>query len=197
MVDTSIDILRRASPKTSSGDETGIRLPGTQTGSVPVSVKESHWTAGSLALAPVIEIDKLYPATRDSKSQLVTAIGLLADAIELLSKARIAAQKSHSVEADRFTQRFEAILPDLFRCRRVGDGYGVIINSLHFAAINKNGEPFSLDELTTVWRILKELRNSPFVEFEQALDYVEEFENCGLRVDPPIVSEMLESLQNE
>jgi hypothetical protein len=45
-----------------------------------------------------------------------------------------------------------------------------------------------------VWRILRELRNKPFVEFEQALEYVEEFETCGLQVDPPIISAFLENL---
>ena len=44
---------------------------------------------------------------------------------------------------------------------------------------------------------MKELRNGPFVEFEQALEYVEELETCGLQVDPPIISELLEELEHE
>ena len=197
MADTPIDIPRHPSPKPPSVPETGLRLPGTQTGPMPMSLKESHPSEGSLALAPVIEIDKLYPSTKGSRSQLLRALEMLADAIDLLSKARTAAQRNNSIEADRFIQRFEATLPALFRCRRVGDGYGVIVNALHFAAINQHGEPLKLDQITTVWRILKELRNRPFVEFEQALDYVEELENCGLQVDPPILSELLEPPEDE
>jgi hypothetical protein len=109
----------------------------------------------------------------------------------------MAAQKRRLMEADRYTQRFEATLPALFRCREVGDGYAVVINSLHFAAINKRGEPLNLDQLTTAWRILRELRSKPFVEFDQALEYVEELEASGLHVDPPIVSELLEDLEHE
>jgi hypothetical protein len=39
--------------------------------------------------------------------------------------------------------------------------------------------------------VLKELRNAPFIQFEQALDYVGELEQCGLQVDPPVISELV------
>jgi hypothetical protein len=195
---TPIEIPSKISHSQPFVPDTGFKaLPGTESSSTPPEEEEHRSTVGSLALAPVIEIDKLYSAPEESKSQLITALGLLADSVELLAQARIAAQKSRLMDADRYTQRFEAILPALFRCRKIGDGYAVVINSLHFAAINKRGEPLNLNQLTTAWRILRELRNKPFVEFEQALEYVEEFEACGLRVDPPIVSELLEHLEHE
>jgi hypothetical protein len=195
---TPIEIPKKLSQSQSLDPDTGFKtLPGTESSSTPVETGERHPTAGSSALAPIIEIDKLYSAPEGSKSALLTALGLLADSIDLLTRARIAAQKGRLLDADRETQRFEAILPALFRCRKIGDGYAVVVNSLHFAAINKRGGPLNLEQLTTVWRILRELRNKPFVEFEQALEYVEEFEACGLQVDPPIVSDFLEILENE
>ena len=198
MDSTPIEIPRKISHSQPLVSDTGFRaLPGTGSSATLAEVGERRSTIGSLALAPLIEIDKLYSAPDESKSQLITALGLLADSVELLAQARIAAQKGRLMDADRYTQRFEATLPALFRCRKIGDGYAVVINSLHFAAINKRGEPLNLDQLTTAWRILRELRNKPFVEFEQALEYVEEFEACGLRVDPPIVSELVELLEHE
>jgi hypothetical protein len=83
----------------------------------------------------------------------------------------------------------------LFRCRKIGDGYGVVINALHFSAVNRRGKPLSLDQITTSWRVLKELRNRPFVEFEEAVEYVTELETCGFEVDPPAVSELLEAVE--
>ena len=59
------------------------------------------------------------------------------------------------------------------------------------------GRPLSFDQLTTVWRVIKELRNAPFVSFEQALNYVGELETCGLQVDPSIVSELIEDTEDE
>ena len=196
MTDTPIETPRKPSVRQLSGPETVFRLPGTQPGSTLIAARESR-SSGSLALAPVIEIDKLYPAAQGSRSHLVTALGLLADGIDFLAQARIAAQKGRLIESDRYTQRFQATLPSLFRCRKIGDGFAVVINALHFASINMHGKPLNLDQITTSWRILKELRNGPFVEFEQGLEYVEQLEGCGLEVDPPIVSELLEDLEHE
>jgi hypothetical protein len=195
---TPIEIPRKISQSHALAADTGFKtLPGTESPSTPIEVGERRSTAGSLALAPVIEIDKLYSAPRELQSRLVAALGLLADSINFLALARLATQKGRALEADRYAQRFEATLPALFRCRKIGDGYAVVINALHFSSINKHGQPLSLEQLTTVWRVLKELRNKPFVEFEQALEYVEELEACGLQVDPPIVSELLEELEHE
>jgi hypothetical protein len=165
--------------------ETGVALSGTQPG--PVTQVASR----SSAAPAVIEIDKLYPATQDSSSDVITALTLLAEAIELIGEARTASQKKDIVTSDRYAQRFQATLPLLFKPRKIGDGYAVIVNSLHFAFINLRGRPLSFEQLTTVWRVLRELRNRPFVPFEQALDYVGDLEECGFQVDPPNVPELV------
>jgi hypothetical protein len=152
--------------------------------------------SGSAAIAP-IEIDKLYPADKNSASDLIAALGLLAEAISLLEKARSAAREKEVIAADRYSQRFQVLLPQLFIRRKIGDGYGVVINSLHFAFINQRGKPISFEQLTTVWRVVKELRNAPFIPFEQALKYVGELEDCQLQVDPPILSELIEEPEDE
>ena len=108
-----------------------------------------------------------------------------------LESARVASQQKDWITADRYTQRFQASLPNLFTPRRIGDGYGVIINSIHIAFVNRRGKPLNFDQLTAIWRVLKELRNAPFIQFEPALDYVEELETCGLEVDPINLSELV------
>jgi hypothetical protein len=140
----------------------------------------------------VIEIDKLYPAAKESLPELAMALSLLSDAISALGDARDSMQKGDVVASDRCVLHFQANLPALFSPRKIGDGYAVIINSLHVAFINQRGLPLSFDQLTTVWRVLRELRNAPFVEFQHALRLVDELEKRGLRVDSPIISELLE-----
>jgi hypothetical protein len=167
--------------------ETGVALGGTEPGPVYAGASGS----GTAATAAVIEIDKLYPHTKGSISDLVAALALLADAIKTLDEARAAFRNKDFVGSDRYIQHFQAGLPALFMRRKIGDGYAVIINSLHLAFINHRGKPLNSDQLTTVWRVIRELRNAPFVQFEQALLAVEELEKCGLQVDPPIVSELL------
>src|SRR5437879_12281504 len=93
--------------------ETGVALCGTQPGAFFPGAGRS-----SAASAPAfIEIDKLYPATKGSPSAVLAALGLLADAIDMMEKARIAAQSGDLVTADRHAQRFQAALPKLFEPR--------------------------------------------------------------------------------
>ncbi len=147
---------------------------------------------GSAAPAPIIEIDKLYPADKDHVSDLIAALGLLAEAIDLLDKARVSARNKEAITADRYWQRFQMLLPKLFMHRRIGDGYGAVINSLHFACINQHGAPLSFEQLTTVWRVVKEIRSAPVTPFEQALNYVHELEDCSLQVYPAKISDLIE-----
>lgn len=148
-------------------------------------------------MALPIEIDKLYPADKDSKSDVIAALPLLAEAIGLLEKARAAARNKEAIAADRYSQRFQVLLPDLFMRRKIGDGYGAIINSLHFAFVNQHGTPLTFEQLTTVWRVVKELRSAPFIPFDQALKSVGELEDCRLQVDPPVLSELIEEPEDE
>jgi hypothetical protein len=192
MTDTVTTFPKPAPPRPDLTRETGVALGGTQPGPIPRAATRSS------AAPAVIEIDKLYPRTTGgSTSDVVNALGQLAEVIELLGQARIAAQKKDVVTADRCAQRFQATLPSLFMCRKIGDGYAVIVNSLHFAFVNQHGRPLSFEQFTTVWRILRELRNRPFIQFEQALDFVGELEECGLQVDPSIVSELVKDPEDE
>ncbi len=196
MTETLIEFPKReAATRQNVVQDTTFRLPGTQVGPHSAAVKTGQAVQGSQALT--IEIDKLYPATEGSASDLIRALGLLADAIELLEKARAAARDKEIVTSDRYTQRFKALLPDLFGCRRVGDGYGVIINSLHFALVNQHGEPLSFEHLTTAWRVLKGLRNRPFVSFDEAMESVGELEASNLKVDPVVLPELVGDSEDE
>jgi len=56
--------------------ETGIALTGTKPGCFSAVGR----TSTAAAASAVIPIDKLYPATKESASDLLTALGLLADA---------------------------------------------------------------------------------------------------------------------
>ncbi len=171
----------------------GYRLSGTH--GAPARIARPA-VRGSTALAP-IEIDKLYPADKNYVSDLIAALSALADAIGLLEKARAAARNKDAVTADRYWQRFQSLLPGLFTHRKVGDGYGAVINALHFACVNQHGAPLSLEQLTTVWRVIKELRNAPVTAFEEALKYVQELEDCHLQVYPATISALIEEPEDD
>jgi len=150
-------------------------------------------TQGATALAPVIDIDRLYDAVPGTSSQMVTALELLKEASDNLA----AAQKCDTaMEADRFVHRVQVALPKLFGCRSIGDGFGVIINSLHFAFGNLHGTPLTPSQLSAVWRVLRELRARPAMALEQGIERVAELEAQGLEVDPPELSDLLEAAES-
>jgi len=194
MSETAINIpkvQRHAPPQ--SPDETGTPTTN-RSESTPSAVRgivvETH---GATAIAPVIEIDRLYEAPPGTSSQIVRALELLKQAIDFLAEA----QKSNTpMEADRFVQRAQLTLPKLFAYRSIGDGFGVIINSLHFAFTNLRGTPLTPDQLNAVWRVLRELRARPVLPLEQGIQRVEELEECGLEVDPPDLGDLLEDAES-
>jgi hypothetical protein len=151
-------------------------------------------TVAGTALAPVIDIDRLYEAPPGSTSQIVRALELLKQAIDLLSEARKA---KNPMDFDRFVQGVQLVLPKLFACRSIGDGFGVIVNSLYFALINLHGSPLNSDQLNVVWRILRELRTRPAMSLEQGIQHAEELENYGLEVDPRDLGDLLEDHESE
>ena len=171
-----------------SPDET--RTPGVRLESTPAPARGIILeTRGANALAPAINIDRLYEAVPGTISQIVTALELLKQASDNLA----AAQKCDSaMEADRFVQRVQLSLPRLFACRSIGDGFGVIINSVHFAFANLHGTPLTRGQLTAVWRVLRELRTRPAMPVEQGIQFASELEAQGLEVDPPDLAELLE-----
>ena len=149
-------------------------------------------TVGATALAPVIDIERLWEAAPGSTSQMVRALELLKQAIDYLSEANTS---ENPMDSDRYMQRVQLTLPKLFACRSIGDGFGVIINSLHFAFANRQGTPLTSDQLNVMWRTLRELRTRPAMSLEQGTQHVEELENCGLEVDPSDLGDFLEGHQ--
>lgn len=172
-----------------SDRDTALRSRGTRLG--PEASQVDIRTDRQTQPRPPIDIDALYPAAEGPKPEVVEALSLLATATGLLENARAEMQAKESIAADDYVQHLQVMLPDLFRYRTIGDGYGLVINSIHFGLANQAGKPLSLDQTNSVWRVLKQLRVRPFLSFDQALEYVSELEDSGLRVDPTTLSSLL------
>ena len=149
-------------------------------------------TEGNLAKAHIIEIDRLWEATPGTSSRIVDALELLRQASDNLEQAR---KCDNPVDADQFVQRAQLTLPKLFTYRSIGEGFGIVINSLHFAFYNLHGTPLTASQLNVVWRALRELRVRPAMSFEQGINHAEELEKQGLEINPPELAELLESVE--
>src|SRR5271165_4173555 len=98
--------------------DTAFRRTGTEPGSAFVVRRMEHSYPGSTALLDRIGIDTLYPATEDTQQDVTRVIALLAEAVDVLGKAR---DTTNPIAADRIVQQFQSMLPQLFRYRSVGD----------------------------------------------------------------------------
>jgi hypothetical protein len=152
----------------------------------------SH-TQGTLALKEPIPIDRLWETAHGETSNVARALELLKEATEYLTQAK---QKDSAVESDRLVQRAQFLLPKLFALRSIGDGFGLIVNSLYYASANLRGTPMRQDQLNCMWRLVRELRARPAMSVEQAVERVEELVHCGLEPDPPEVGDLLDDLES-
>jgi hypothetical protein len=152
-----------------------------------------HKGANALDLIP---IDILYPAVEANGAAVLRALPLLGDAIRHLEAAR-AVFDQDPIEADMLVQQVQALLPKLFSCRAIGDGFGLVVNSVHFAFANQHGNQLAIAQINSVSRALKGLRVGPFLSFEQGLQSVADLEDVGLQVDPAPLADLLEESEDE
>lgn len=172
-------------------DATGSSAIGGIESRLASSRETAFETQGATALK-VIEIDRLYEAPAESPSQMLRALELLKQASDFLGQAQ---KSADAMEADRFVQRVQASLPKLFACRSVGDGFGLLINSIYYAFVNLRGNPLSQEQVRVMWRVLRELRARPAMSADQGIERVAELEGAGLVVDPPDIGELVEDFE--
>ena len=141
--------------------------------------------------APVISIDSLYPAEEAVRQEVFRALGLLARAIDHLGAARAADQRSDVMGGDREVQTAQSLLPELFECRAIGEGFANVINTLQITFVQRRGVPLTRDQILTIWRVLRELRSHLFLTFDDSLLLVAELENSGLEIYPATLADLL------
>jgi hypothetical protein len=192
--DTKITVLP-ISPNNAPASQDETRLPAGKTAESSLSSGSAvvGLTQGSLAIKHSIDIDRLWETAHGESSNVVRALELLKQTADYLSEAR---KNENPIDADRFVQRAQLGLPKLFALRSIGDGFGLLINSLYYASLNLRGTPMSHAQIDVVWRTLRELRTHPVISVEQAVQHVEELERCGLEPDPAGLGELLEDFES-
>ncbi|MBZ5503365.1 MAG: hypothetical protein LAN59_14230 [Acidobacteriia bacterium] len=110
-----------------------------------------------------------------------------------MEHARDALRSNDLIRSDHHVHSIQLLLPQLFRCRAIGDGFAAVVNALEIAFVNQGGQPLTEKQIVTVLRTLKELRSRPFVPFDLAQQSIEELEKVGLGVDPVTLGELFDA----
>lgn len=150
-----------------------------QTDSVVSSTSRVSVTSG-----PQVDIEDLYPSLEAGSPELGQALRLLRAANAHVREANSLLQGDDPNGADLAIQRLHGLLAELFNCRRLGDGFGTLINALFCSLENLNGAPMSLQQVNAVGGVLSLVRREPYIDFAAATAQVDMLEEAGLSIDP-------------
>lgn len=135
----------------------------------------------------------LYPARQAFSPEHITSLRLLKLATGRCQRA-IDAYGEDLMVADSELQKVQMLLPELFCCRALGDGFGTVVNALICAFQNSDGNTFGQKQIRVLEDIFKELRDKPFLNVTKADDFVELLESSGFS---PYPTELIEFLSSE
>lgn len=144
--------------------------------------------------ARLATIDELF-SNLESTSRLKQALALLDGAIKQAEAAL--SSDAQPVASDDDIQVLYSLLPELFCCRSLGDGFAAVINALQQAAANQRGVPIDRPQIEAIMVILRKLRQSPFLPYADAVDIVLKLEDTGLIVDLPALSYLADTPEHE
>ncbi len=135
--------------------------------------------------------EDFYPNAEFSRPELKIAFILLDEITERLTEALHYSRDENFVGSDDCINRIVALLPELFCCRSIGDGFSSIIVAFNCSINNKNGEFLNEKELIVLLQVVKRINSEPFISFEEALNEIESIEDSGLIVGPESLSEFM------
>lgn len=151
-------------------------------------------TKASSVSAARIDVDELYPDRTLVSPLLGVALGLLDKALLHIQVAREAIQQDEQIDSDDAMQRLHGLLPELFCCRAIGDGFGAIIDAVSNSIENLAGKPAAKDQILSIEQAITRIKQEPFIEFREASYQIDGLENVGLVVDPAGFEELADLL---
>jgi hypothetical protein len=162
---------------TQSGDQSKRRLTVSAKVEAPLTR-----TSGTL------DWKDLYPAEVGKSALLLRARSLLMRGEECLRKARDCMSEDDTVGADYEITLFQGAIPELFCCKSLGEGFAAIVVALSSALKNRHGDPLTTEQLTTVLNCVARLNKELFLNYDTALNLIDDLEEANLNTDPSIAT---------
>lgn len=137
---------------------------------------------------------ELYPVRQAFSPDHITALRLLTLAVGRSRRAIQHVENDDILAADTEIQKLQVLLPDLFCCRSLGDGFGTIINSLVSSFEGLDGDTPNAAQIRVMNKTLVLLRDKPFLTADEADEQLSSLEGVGLN---PYPAELLRFLSSE
>lgn len=180
------NLLLALNEGTHSGTQEGARY------SVGSALSGSGIATGGTSTASR-DVLAIYPQTVAQTQRLHFAVRLLSDLGEHLSDAEDEARIGNSLNGDIYLQQASALLPRLFSCHQIGDGFGAIIAAFHACLVNRSETFLSARQIQSMSQALEVLQKNPFMSHDIAVDIIISMEEVGLNVDPEILGVIFET----
>jgi hypothetical protein len=139
------------------------------------------------ASATRLDIDELYSDTSLRPDALNSALALLHEGAQVLDQAVDFLRDGDLIAADDSITRFQALLPELFCFRSLGDGFALVVSSMFHAVKNLAGKPVTEEQALAAAFLTRFLRSEPYCSIDTAIDVVEKLVDAGLNVEPPLL----------
>jgi hypothetical protein len=136
---------------------------------------------------------ELYPIRHAFSPEHITALRLLGLAVGRTQRALTAMNDGDEIAADSETQKVQVLLPELFCCRSLGDGFGSVVNGLLGAFESLQGNPPSVPQLRKLNQVFILLRDKPFLSADEADEQLGQLESVNLSPYPAELVEFLSS----
>lgn len=132
-----------------------------------------------------ISNEDLYPVREQFNQELFIAVKLLEEGIQIVNESLEMLLNNDLISSDDSIHKFQALLPELFCCRALGDSFGTVINSIFHSIGNLDNNPMNDVQLRAILKILKRIHSEPFIEYGEAVEEILQMEETGLEVSPP------------
>lgn len=119
---------------------------------------------------------------------------LLADAVGHIQDALSAYDIEDPIAADDAIQRMHVLLPALFCCRSMGDGFRAVINAIICSLENLSGQPLTRDQMAALKLALNRIQQEPALPFSTAVEETIKLEEVGFTVEPAEMEYLLDWL---
>jgi hypothetical protein len=139
-------------------------------------------------------IDDLYPIEEERAPSLRAALPLLAEAYELIFSARENYRYNDFIGSDDHISRLISMLPELFCCRDIGEGFAAIVSGTFYSLANLKGSPLNGEQLKSVLSAISVLQDEPFLSFDKSLDILDRMEEAGFDIEPSAFAVMSDIL---
>jgi len=142
----------------------------------------------------ILGVADLYAETPGRSALLLRATELLALSVRRLQEARERLDDEDQIGADYEVTLFQGDLPELFYLSSLSEGFGAVIVALYHGLKNRRAARLTPEQLLVVQRCAARLGRQLFLNYEAALDLIDELETVGLKIDPPEAEGLTEIL---